>query len=339
MLRHRRAARAADVVHYQWLTIPVLDAFLLPAGPARVMTAHGFLRSAESGLSAARALERMDAVVALSQQGAARLREDGVDPARIHVIPHGAFDYLTRLPEESPLPRELQGAEEGDPELRRDPPVQGDRRAPAGVRRRRGRRALDRRQAPGRRPRGAHHLAAAAPGPVRMLTRFVEDLEIPAIMRRADIVALPYRDVDQSGVLYTALAFGKPIVASAVGGFGEVLQAMAPVGWWRRATRTRSPPRSASFWPSRPSALGWRPRSPRRVARTRGTASPSAPWTCTDSSSTDNPRVVVVEIVFWLCVALLVHTHVTYPLSLALLVRLRRADKPPQAAADLPLYR
>ena len=69
-----------------------------------------------------------------------------------------------------------------------------------------------------------HHLAAAAPGPVRMLTRFVEDSEIPAIMRRADIVALPYRDVDQSGVLYTALAFGKPIVASAVGGFGEVLQ-------------------------------------------------------------------------------------------------------------------
>jgi glycosyltransferase involved in cell wall biosynthesis len=57
-----------------------------------------------------------------------------------------------------------------------------------------------------------------------MLTRFVPDSEVPAIMRRADIVALPYRDVDQSGVLYTALAFGKPIVASAVGGFGEVIQ-------------------------------------------------------------------------------------------------------------------
>jgi cellulose synthase/poly-beta-1,6-N-acetylglucosamine synthase-like glycosyltransferase len=34
--------------------------------------------------------------------------------------------------------------------------------------------------------------------------------------------------------------------------------------------------------------------------------------------------VVVVEIVFWVCVALLVHTHVTYPLSLALLTRIRR---------------
>jgi cellulose synthase/poly-beta-1,6-N-acetylglucosamine synthase-like glycosyltransferase len=35
--------------------------------------------------------------------------------------------------------------------------------------------------------------------------------------------------------------------------------------------------------------------------------------------------MLVVEIVFWLCVALLAHTHVTYPLSLAVLVRLRRA--------------
>ncbi len=65
-------------------------------------------------------------------------------------------------------------------------------------------------------------LAAEAPGRVRFLTRFVEDAEIPAIMRRADIVALPYRDVEHSGVLYAALAFGKPMVLSAVGGFPEV---------------------------------------------------------------------------------------------------------------------
>jgi glycosyltransferase involved in cell wall biosynthesis len=57
---------------------------------------------------------------------------------------------------------------------------------------------------------------------VRFVPRFVDDNEIPAFFRRADIVALPYREIDQSGVLYTALAFGKPIVVSAVGGFEEV---------------------------------------------------------------------------------------------------------------------
>ena len=33
---------------------------------------------------------------------------------------------------------------------------------------------------------------------------------------------LPYREIDQSGVLFTALAFGRPLLLSAVGGFPEV---------------------------------------------------------------------------------------------------------------------
>ena len=64
--------------------------------------------------------------------------------------------------------------------------------------------------------------AARARGPVRFLTRFIEDAEIPSILRRADVLVLPYRDAEQSGVLYTGLAFGKPMVLSEVGGFGEV---------------------------------------------------------------------------------------------------------------------
>ena len=33
---------------------------------------------------------------------------------------------------------------------------------------------------------------------------------------------LPYREIDQSGVLFTALAFGAPLLLSAVGGFPEI---------------------------------------------------------------------------------------------------------------------
>ncbi len=49
--------------------------------------------------------------------------------------------------------------------------------------------------------------------------------------------------------------------------------------------------------------------------------------------------MLALEIVFWACVALLVHTHVTYPLSLALLVRLRgrRGAEPARAGAELPM--
>jgi len=226
MLRHRRAARGADVVHYQWLTLPALDAALLPRGPSLVMTAHGFLRGAEGGPAAGRALRRMDAVVALSEYGARRLRESGaVAHDRVHVIPHGAFDYLTRLPAERPLPAELEAAEgpvilsfglirpyKGvDVLLRAFADVPDAELWVVG-------RSL------GVDLGELEQLASAAPGRVRFVPRFVDDAELPAIFRRADIVALPYRDAEQSGVLYTALAFGKAIVASAVGGFPEVVR-------------------------------------------------------------------------------------------------------------------
>jgi glycosyltransferase involved in cell wall biosynthesis len=50
---------------------------------------------------------------------------------------------------------------------------------------------------------------------------------VPGFFRRADVVVLPYRDAEQSGVLFTALAFGKAIVVTDVGGFGEVAAAGA----------------------------------------------------------------------------------------------------------------
>ena len=43
MLRYGRAAKAADVVHYQWLAVPALDRFLLPSRRPRVLTAHDVL--------------------------------------------------------------------------------------------------------------------------------------------------------------------------------------------------------------------------------------------------------------------------------------------------------
>ncbi len=68
-------------------------------------------------------------------------------------------------------------------------------------------------------------LRAIAGDSVRFVERFVADAEVPAFFRRADIVVLPYSRTerfDQSGVLATALAFGKAIVLSDVGSFGEV---------------------------------------------------------------------------------------------------------------------
>jgi glycosyltransferase involved in cell wall biosynthesis len=230
MLRFRRDADA-DIVHYQWLTVPALDRHLLPRLRPRVMTAHYILPlqpSHRQVATARRVFDSMDAVVAHSEHSAARLRDEvGLDTAKVRVIPHGAFDYLTRLPEEKPLPQELAGAE-GPVILSFGllRPYKGIENLLAAFRQVRGAELWivgNPRMDVG----PLRELAAAAGGRVRFLTRFVEDAEIPAIFHRADIVALSYLDAEHSGVLYTGLAFGKPLVLSAVGGFPEVAAAGA----------------------------------------------------------------------------------------------------------------
>jgi glycosyltransferase involved in cell wall biosynthesis len=223
-----RSALDADVVHYQWLTVPVLDALLLPSRRPRVMTAHYIAPPGASRRQLSRArrvLSRMDAVVAHSEHGAARLRDQlGIDPARVRTIPHGAFDYLTALPEEKPLPEELEGAEGPvilffgllRPYKGLDVLLEAFTGLEGAVLWIVGNPRMD--------VEPLRRLAAAAPGRVRFLTRFVEEAEMPPIFRRADVLALPYRDAEHSGVLYSGLAFGKPMVLSAVGGFPEVAE-------------------------------------------------------------------------------------------------------------------
>jgi glycosyltransferase involved in cell wall biosynthesis len=50
----------------------------------------------------------------------------------------------------------------------------------------------------------------------------VSDGELHALMLRADLVVLPYREIDQSGVAFTALGAGVPLLVSEVGGFPEI---------------------------------------------------------------------------------------------------------------------
>ena len=151
MLRHRRSG--ADVVHYQWLTLG--GARLAAAGPRRAARVHLPQRAAPRRGRAARArgadggAQRSDAVIAHTEDGRPRAgRALRRRPARVRVIPHGAFDYLTRQEHEEPLPDEL-AAVEGPVILwfGRAAALQGRGRADGGVPRDGGRRAVDRRAA------------------------------------------------------------------------------------------------------------------------------------------------------------------------------------------------
>lgn len=227
MLRLRRLP-PVDVAHFQWLPVQAVDRHLLPKGP-KVLTAHDVIprepRPGQLG-ALAKTYAAVDAVVVHSRHGAKVLRSTlNMPREKVHVIPHGVFDYLTRVPIPKPLPAEFASVERpvvlqfglmrpykgfdlmleaftaADPDAeiwfvgapRMDTAPLKQLASDLGI--------ADR---------------------VRWLERFIDENEIAAFMQRADVVALPYRQIDQSGVLFTALAFGKPILATRVGGFGEI---------------------------------------------------------------------------------------------------------------------
>ncbi len=242
MLRYRHAARSADVVHFQWLAVQQLDGRLLPSGRPLVLTAHDVLPregGARRRAAQRRLYDRFDALVVHSQHGRARLTNElGVDPARVHVIPHGAFTHLAERSGSA-----LPPAPPPEP-----PPFQTDRpvvlffgllrpykgidvllEAWRGIEDAElwivGMPRMDISALLADLDRVVADRSAAAPANVRFVPRFVSDAELPAFFRRADLVVLPYREIEQSGVLFTALAFGRPLLVSDVGGFAELVAA------------------------------------------------------------------------------------------------------------------
>ncbi len=228
MLRYR--ATTADVVHYQWLTVPRLDLRLLPPRPT-VLTIHDPLvrsRWPHRQPLPAGAFARVDAIVVHSEYARTRVLSDhGLDPDRVHVIRHGAFnkgvaDAPMGCLRDTDLPEELE--DDGSPVVLSYGLIRPYKGTETLLEAWRG---IDDAQlwVVGRPVMDISGPLAAAPAGARLVPRFVTPEQQHALFRRADIVVLPYERSQRfgfSGVLATALGYGKAIVLSDVGGLGEV---------------------------------------------------------------------------------------------------------------------
>jgi glycosyltransferase involved in cell wall biosynthesis len=54
---------------------------------------------------------------------------------------------------------------------------------------------------------------------------YIAEADVPGLFENTDILVLPYRRIDQSGVLLQAFRFGLPIVATRVGAFEDYVTA------------------------------------------------------------------------------------------------------------------
>jgi glycosyltransferase involved in cell wall biosynthesis len=221
MLRLRLHLRRTgfDIAHLQWSVLDQLDARVFTRTPIpTVFTAHNAAPREGQGESLdCERLRLFDAVVAHSAFGEASLRER-CDLPRLWRIPHGSLDAYVATPDPAQPPAEL-----GDGPVVALP---GLLRSYKGVDVLLAAWPAVRRAIPGAqlliagRPMGIQ-LPDPPPEGVTLLTHFLQDADFAWVLRRANLVCLPYTAIDLSGVLFSALALGRPLLLSDVGGFRE----------------------------------------------------------------------------------------------------------------------
>ena len=223
--RRRLRILGPDVVHVQWLGIPRYDVRWLRRIARRyptVLTAHDVLpRRAWNARAWGEALGVVDRVVVHSPRAVEELAAVGVARERVTVIPHPVFEadpaYEPKEPEGTTLLffgllraykgvdvllRALPHVAERVPDVRLV--VAGRPLEPAAPLR-----AL------------ARELGVDARVDWRL--RFYYPPEIPALLEEAALCVLPYRRLDSSGVLATALGHGRPVVVTDVGSLGPIV--------------------------------------------------------------------------------------------------------------------
>jgi glycosyltransferase involved in cell wall biosynthesis len=225
MVGYRREA-TADVVHFQWLTVPRLDLRLLPRR-STVLTLHDPLERGRAPLPAT-AFRGVDAFIVHSRHARERvIAQHGLDPWRVHVIRHGALGHPGAAPGGGALPAEL--VDSGAPVvlsyglIRPYKGIETLLEAWRGISGAQlwivGRPMID-----------LSGPLAAAPAGARLVPRFVTPAQEAALFERADIVVAPYEHSERfgfSGVLATALGHGKAILTSDVSGFAELVESGA----------------------------------------------------------------------------------------------------------------
>jgi glycosyltransferase involved in cell wall biosynthesis len=224
-----------DVIHFQWLPLPVIDARFL--GRFReiaplVLTVHDTLPfngtpgSILQNLGARDIWRAFDRLIVHTRQGEERLREQGIEGGRIVRVAHGLL-HADQAPA-VPAPRPAEGPVEFllfgqikpykgvDVVIRALARLSEDLRSRCRVRIA-GKPYMD--MAP--LLRLARELGVE--DSIVFDLRFIPDDEVAEMMAGADALLFPYREIEASGVLMATIAHGRPLIASRLGAFGEMI--------------------------------------------------------------------------------------------------------------------
>jgi len=226
--------RKPEVVHFQWMVLPLLDVvamWLISLRCPTILTVHdttpfnGERLSLVQNLGFDLPIRLADRVIVHTQAGRQALLARGIAAARIHVVPHGPLRLAT-----SASPRAIAG--ERDPrwtfvlfgEIK---PYKGlDLLVEALGRLDGAQRAAMRLLVAGRArmdlaPIVARIAELGLEPTIEMNLKRLDEQEMADLFETADSFVFPYRQIDASGVYFLVKSFGKWLVASRVGIFAE----------------------------------------------------------------------------------------------------------------------
>jgi glycosyltransferase involved in cell wall biosynthesis len=211
----RLDALAPDVVHVQWLPRPELDRrWVRRLRAPSVLTAHDVVpRRARARAVWPGLLGWFGGVVVHSESAVQQLAELGVEARR---IPHPVFEARRELPPPQGrtllffgLLREYKGV---DVLVRALADIADARLVVAGD-------PIDPVE-----PVLALASELGVAERIEWRLGFLPDEEVETLMEDAAAVVLPYRKHDSSGVLATAIGYGRPVVVTDVGSLGEIVR-------------------------------------------------------------------------------------------------------------------
>jgi glycosyltransferase involved in cell wall biosynthesis len=235
-----------DLVHFQWL--PLLDLtpvelkvveFIQQQGTPVAYTVHNVLPHDSDGEESERrrfeqVYRSVDTLVCHTKTSRRRLVEEfGIAPSKIWHIPHGPLGYVQDSSEENARVADVLDVDPQSPLavmfgvirpykgydflLRAWPKVvqsvEAAQLAIVG-------------QADDLAQETIEFLVddLGVDATVSRVYRYVSEKELHSVIQAADVLVYPYRDITQSGALFTGMSAGKAIVATDVGGFPETLR-------------------------------------------------------------------------------------------------------------------
>jgi len=221
-------------VFLQWLALAPADRLVVPSlarACPLLLTAHDASAGGGRGFGGLQtigwrgALRHFDHLIVHTREGAATLRDSGVDRARIHVIGHPVLPLAVPPSEpgrSSTEPLRLVIFGEIKPYKGIDVAIEAIAKLPGDL-------ASSIRLTIAGRPRmdpavlkeTAERFGVA--GRVEWLDRYIPLNELPEVLGCADAYLMPYRSADASGVMALLLQLGRPIIASRTGSLAEIV--------------------------------------------------------------------------------------------------------------------